>query len=408
MANILGINLSELTPAQTLQRTKEFFNDGRRHYIVTPNPEIILYSHRDEELFYILNKADLAPADGFGLQLAGRLLGLKIPRVTGADLTLELLDWAAQRRIKTLILNWQDGLSKPAEIGLALDQKFPGLPYQILDIERVKFLPAKIIEQINAWRPALLFTTLGFPYQEKILYHNLKKLPSVRVGLGVGGAFDFITGQAIRAPKILRVLGLEWFWRLIKQPSRWRRIYNATAVFAKKIIKARFLNPHLYRPNVACLVYKQVGTTKKILLVAREDDPSHWQLPQGGTDGEDVATAGARELREETGIKTNNLVTKGVFKNIYRYNFPTGHQSYGPVATPVINGGPRRHQADYKGQKQSLFIAEFLGPDEEIQINFWDHVAWKWVDASRLLEEIYPTRRPSAKLYLDKLQSLNL
>jgi N-acetylglucosaminyldiphosphoundecaprenol N-acetyl-beta-D-mannosaminyltransferase len=413
MANILGINLSELSPAATLARAAEFLTGESQHYLVTPNPEIILASHHDEELFYILNKADLAPADGFGLQLAGWLLGYQIPRVTGADLTIQLLELAARQKIKVLILNWRDGLSSAADLGQALTVKFNGLDFLVIDIERDKFLSPEVIKQIQTYAPALLFTTLGFPYQEKILFHNLENLPTVRLGLGVGGAFDFLTGRAIRAPRLLRQLGLEWLWRLIKQPARWRRIYQATVVFTGKMLKVRFLNPYLYRPNVACLAYKQENGSQKILIVEREDTPGYWQLPQGGTDGEDIATAGARELREETGMLTNHLITKGVFKNLYRYNFPVGHQSYGinsanANSTPVIDGGTRRHQADYKGQKQSLYIAEFIGSDQEIKINFWDHSAWKWVDADNLVNEVNSVRQPSAKIFLDKFHSLNL
>jgi len=97
MVNILGINLSELRAEEVLEKIENLFSDGRQHYVVTPNPEIILAAQKDEELFYILNKADLAIADGFGLKLVGFFSGLNIPRVTGADLTLKLLKLAAQK-----------------------------------------------------------------------------------------------------------------------------------------------------------------------------------------------------------------------------------------------------------------------------------------------------------------------
>jgi N-acetylglucosaminyldiphosphoundecaprenol N-acetyl-beta-D-mannosaminyltransferase len=407
MANILGINLSELSFKETVEKISGFLNDKNQHYIVTPNPEIILFSHQDEELFYILNKADLALADGVGLQFAARLNGVKIPRVTGADLTIELLKRAAQQGIRVLVLNWQGGLSKKEEIGQALSNKFPGLSCRVIDIDRDKFLAPEIIEQINAWQPALLFVNLGFPFQEKVLFHNLKKLTSVRVGLGVGGSFDFLTGHADRAPRILRIVGLEWLWRLIKKPSRWKRIYNATIVFLGKVLKARFINPHLYRPNVACLLYKKENGRKKILLVEREDSSGHWQMPQGGTDGEDLVTAGTRELCEETGVHPVNLKVKGTFSNIQVYEFPNRPQLSSQIYGSGVNRS-RRFQSGYKGQKQGLCVAEYLGNDQDIHINFWDHQAWKWVDADKLVESVYPSRRESAEIFLNKFKSLNL
>ena len=238
MANILGINLNELGRNELLKKIIAFINDDEQHYLVTPNPEIILAAGKDEELFYILNKADLAPADGFGLKIAGLLSGFNLPRITGADLSLELLKIAQEKKLKTLILNWNQGLSNKIDLETSLYKKFKDLNFKIIDINRDKLLNPEIIEQINIFSPILMFNTLGSPYQEKLIYHNLKKLPSVKLALGVGGAFDFISGRSQRAPKIMRILGIEWLWRLIQQPQRIKRIYNATIVFPFKVIIA--------------------------------------------------------------------------------------------------------------------------------------------------------------------------
>jgi N-acetylglucosaminyldiphosphoundecaprenol N-acetyl-beta-D-mannosaminyltransferase len=117
-----------------------------------------------------------------------------------------------------------------------------------LNISRDKLLSNEAIEKINQFAPAILFNTLGFPYQEKLIYHNIKQLPSVKVALGIGGSFDFITGKAKRAPKIFRSLGLEWFWRLIislfgkNSWQRIKRVYRATFVFIWQVIKGRYLS----------------------------------------------------------------------------------------------------------------------------------------------------------------------
>jgi len=393
MANIFGINLNDLPSNAVTKKISEFLSGQTQHYIVTPNPEIILAAHQDEELFYVLNKASLALADGFGLKIAGFLFGYNLPRLTGADLTVDLLKLASKEGTKTIILNWEKGLSSQEEISSALTIKFPGLDFLVLNIGRDKFLRPETVAKIKEFSPTLLFNNLGFPYQEKLLHHNLKDLPSVKVALAVGGSFDFITGRAQRAPKVWRNLGLEWLWRLIKHPQRAGRIYNATVVFLKKILASRFINPFLYRDNVVGLLYKKESDRFKILLVEREGDSNHWQLPQGGTDGEDIETAGRRELREEVG--TDKFATRASFKNLYRYDF-------GP------DTGYKKYKFDYKGQRQSLYIAEFSGQDSDIKINFWDHSAWKWVDAEQLIAEVHPVRRDVTKLFLEKFESLKL
>jgi len=410
MANILGINLSELRPSESLAQIDLFLKQARQKFLVTPNPEIILKAHQDEEFFYILNKADLILADGFGLKIAAKLFGYKIYRMTGADLTLHLLKKAEIENRKIIILNWENGLSKKPEIENSLKIKYHALEFKIINISRDKFLKPEIIKEINSFAPQILFCNLGFPYQEKVIYHNLNKLNSVKLALGIGGSFDFITEKIKRAPKFLRTCGLEWLWRLFKQPKRIGRIFNATVIFFLKVLKAGYINPFSWRPNVACLLYKKEEKNIKILIVAREDNPEHWQIPQGGTDGEKIEIAGARELREEIG--TDNFIKKAIYKNIYRYLFSenlgkkayqkqTGE--YGQIIT-----GPRTFIRNYKGQKQSLYIAEFLGDDKDIKINFWDHVAYKWVLKEDFVKSVHPSRKPSAEIFLNKLNELKI
>lgn len=398
MAFILGINISNLKEPELLKRLDDFLHDNRQHYLVTPNPEILLAANKDEELFFIMSRADVALADGFGLQLAGLLSGHSLPRITGADITLKLLAKAEQEKIRVTILNWNQGLSKAAQIEAALSKRFPKLNFLILDIDRDSNLNSDVIEKINNFSPEVLFSALGSPYQEKIIYHNLSHLPSVRLALGVGGSFDFITGSIKRAPKILRKIGLEWLWRLWQQPKRYKRIYNATCVFMAKFIQRSLINRWRYRPNVVCLLYKntQFG---RLILVAKREDNGGWQLPQGGRDGQNIEKAARREIEEELGLK-KNIKTKGLFKNVYRYLFKP---ESGALVYP---SGQKYLYRGYKGQKQSLFIGEYLGRDEDVKINFWDHSAWQWLPENELLEKVEPVRQKATAIFLKKLKSL--
>jgi len=238
--NILGVNINIYNKKQVLTKIKEFLIDGQQHIIVTPNPEIILEANKDKEFFDILNKADLAVPDGVGLKLAGWLVGVNLSRITGADLLKDIFAMAEEESRRVAILNWQCGLSCESDIRQVLNDKYNALQTLIVDIDRGTIIPEEKLVRIKEFQPEIIFCTLGAPYQEKFIYNNLGKLPSVKIGMGIGGALDFLTGKLPRAPFCLRKTGLEWLWRLIKQPSRWRRIYNAVIVFPVKFIIWRF------------------------------------------------------------------------------------------------------------------------------------------------------------------------
>lgn len=376
MVKILGINLSDLNKSDLQKRLEFFLNDKSSHFLVTPNPEIILHAGSDEEYFYILNSADVAIADGFGLVLAGKLKGEKISRITGSDLTPWLLNLAEEKQIKTLLINRHDGLSTAQDINKSLTEKWPKLIYQVIDTNKKEFLTEKENKQINLFEPKLIFVTLGAPEQEKLIAHEIKNWPSARLALAVGGSFDFLTGKIKRAPKLFRHLGLEWLWRLIKQPSRFKRIWRATVVFGLKVLHSVIIQPFLFRSNVAIMLYKKTENSFKILLVSRQDDHEHWQIPQGGRDGESLEKAGAREIQEELNIKDFKIIK--TFENLNVYEF----------AKLNINS----EKSGYKGQKQGLLIAEFTGNDDDIKINYWDHNSWKWVEVDKFIESTYTIR----------------
>ncbi len=236
MPNILGINLSADNEKSALKKVEEFLNSGSFHYAVTPNPEIILRAQIDADFWQILNQADLSLADGFGLKIAGWLSKQKITRITGSDFSLKILKLASEKNKKVVVINWEKGLSTREEIKEALEKKYPGLNFLVINAARATNLEPAEQVLLTTFAPDIVFSALGFPYQEKIIFNNKNNWTSVRLALGVGGTFDFITKKATRAPKIMRRAGLEWLWRLGKQPRRLGRIYRATFVFMAKIL----------------------------------------------------------------------------------------------------------------------------------------------------------------------------
>jgi len=403
MANILGINLSELSLKETKKEIEKILDGRTARYVVTPNPEIILASHKDEELFYILNKADISLADGFGLKIAGLVLGEKIHRITGADITPHLLELAREKKLKVAILNWRGGLSRQEEIKDILEEKYSNINLLVIDIDRSEALDRETVDRLNIFKADILLNTLGSPYQEKSIYHNLSRLEGLKLAIGVGGSIDFITKKAIRAPRFMRYIGLEWLWRLLRQPKRIGRIYRATWVFFSKVITAKFINPLRWRSNVACLLYKREGEKIKILMVEREDEVGHWQMPQGGTDGESVKKAGQRELSEELG--TDRFIYKASFKKVYKYNFLDKKERKAKEVDGFVRP-PKMYKFDFKGQKQSLYIAKFIGQDSDIEIQFWDHSSYKWVEMDEVLDVIHPVRREAMEIFLNKFKSI--
>ncbi|MBD3248130.1 WecB/TagA/CpsF family glycosyltransferase [Candidatus Falkowbacteria bacterium] len=387
--DILGIKISKINRQKSLDKIEEFLLSKEANYVVTPNPEIILAAIHDEELLHILNSADLALPDGFGLKLAALLDGKMISRVTGADMVRDILALAEKKNIKVAILNWKKGLSSKQDIDRAIKDQYPKLDFLSENVNRE---PKELSGDFKEFKPKIVFVNFGAPYQEKFIYHKLRQADGVRVALGIGGAFDFITGRAKRAPKILRFIGLEWLWRLVKDPKRLGRIYQAVVVFPYKVIRNKFLRPFLYRPNVACFLYKKDKGTYKVLVVERSDEPGHWQIPQGGRDGQNLMDAGTRELCEEIGCE--KFIPKRAYKNVHRYKFGTrkGESS--------CRADSCRKHTGFKGQKQGLFIAEFIGKDEDIQVNFWDHEKWKWVDSEKLVDEVEMVRKRATQRFV--------
>ena len=278
----MGVRVDKLPPAEALGKAREFLRTGGQHKIFTPNPEMLVKANKDEYFRQVLNAGDLNLCDGFGLRLASGA-----QRITGVDFMLELCKLAAERGSSVYLLGSGNDavIRKTAE---ELNKQFPGLKIagynkgpEIREChceeEHVRFAQCKLrddaarpprkrercgqaislnqvrlnstgllcrpdqrvgtprndapVNKINAARPDILFVAFGMGKQEKWIHENLAKLPSVKIAMGVGGAFDYISGTVKRAPCWMRQIGLEWMYRLIKQPKRAGRIFNATIIF---------------------------------------------------------------------------------------------------------------------------------------------------------------------------------
>lgn len=277
---VLGVKVDELTLEDARLKARDFLLSPGQFKIFTPNPEMLVKARKDGYFREVLNAGDMNLCDGFGLWLAMRLKGIRskekgaIERVTGVDFMLELCKLAEQQGKSIFLLGSgsSETVRKAVEI---LKRLFPSLLVAGFDkgsvieekpchcekeLARRRSNPqsstsqvenhgiatssrcesgllamtggeAAVINKINSSKPKILFIAFGMGKQEKWIYENLAKMPSVKIALGVGGAFDYIAGVVPRAPLLLRKIGLEWIYRLIKQPKRFGRIFNATFRF---------------------------------------------------------------------------------------------------------------------------------------------------------------------------------
>lgn len=229
---LLGVPLSTDSRADLLAEVSAYLSEPKFHRIATVNPEFLVLSEKDQAFKASLLAADLRIADGFGIILVGFFRGRKLVRIPGADLVYDILALAEKDGPNVFLAIKKDGLSSYEEIRQALLKKYPslnigGLEIAVSDLKNYQ-LPATSYQ--------LVLCNFGAPEQE-IFLESLRSNPgNIRLAIGVGGSFDYLTGKLKRAPKILRLLGLEWLWRLILQPKRWRRIWSAVVVFPLKVL----------------------------------------------------------------------------------------------------------------------------------------------------------------------------
>ncbi len=220
---ILGVRVDDVTLDETLDVVEDFIASGGPHAVVTTNTEFVMAAQRDEEFRSILNAADLSIPDGVGLIWGLRLLGTRIrEHVRGTDTVERLMERAAAKGYSVFLLGAAEGVAAAAAD--KLKERYPQLRVAgaYAGSPDIKF-DDRIVEIIrNAGHIDILLVAYGAPAQEKWIARNLPRL-DISVAIGVGGVFDFISGRAKRAPLWVRRLELEWLYRLLHQPWRWRR-----------------------------------------------------------------------------------------------------------------------------------------------------------------------------------------
>ncbi|GGH76504.1 N-acetylglucosaminyldiphosphoundecaprenol N-acetyl-beta-D-mannosaminyltransferase [Pullulanibacillus pueri] len=209
---------------------------GQQTFVVTANPEIMMYTYKDPNYAQVLKHADYIIPDGIGVVMASKILKKPIEsRLPGFDLMMHLLELATEKNYSVYFLGAKEEVIVKAVKQAAI--QFPKLKIAGYHHGYIDFNDTSIIEEIRSKSPDIVLVGLGFPQQEMWIQNN-RHVMEKGVFMGVGGSFDVLAGLVKRAPEIWQKLNLEWLYRLIKQPSRWRRM-TVLPLYLLKAIKAR-------------------------------------------------------------------------------------------------------------------------------------------------------------------------
>ena len=242
---ILGITIPKEPKKQVLEKIIKYIHSPKGFFhIVSLNPEIFILAEKNYEFKKVVETAQIKTIDGVGIVIASRLLGVEAgDRLTGVDLMDELIKQADELRLRVLLIGGKQNLA--LDLVDCYKDKYPEASFfgtiGIKDIKNPKKEEEnEIFSIVRRHKPHLIFAAFGSPDQELWLARHSKELSGI-VCMGVGGSFDFLSGKINRAPLFLQKIGMEWLFRLVKQPWRWRRqlrlLYFAYLVIREKWTK---------------------------------------------------------------------------------------------------------------------------------------------------------------------------
>lgn len=246
---IFGVKIHNMTFDEATKEMTNYLKGDELKAIYTPNTEIVMGAKDDDRLRELINKGDLITADGIGLIYASRIKKKPLKeRVTGYYLSLKLLDIANENNYSLYLLGCEDGVAKAAAENIK--NTYPNI--RIVGYHHGYFKGShnghknheeeiKIIDDINSSNPDIIFVGLGFPKQEIWIDTNKKNIKG-KIIIGNGGVMNILSGNVKSVPKIFEKLGLEWFYRLIREPSRIKRQivlpkFMLKVLFSKNVIK---------------------------------------------------------------------------------------------------------------------------------------------------------------------------
>ena len=227
---ILGVRFDNLTQQEAAQRGRQLLEEDKFHYVVTPNPEFLLAAEKDPEFRRVLNAADLVLPDGIGVVYSAKILGTPLKeRVPGIEFAEAMLSALNDMGGRLYLLGAKPGVAE--EAGRRICARYPALVLCGTHDGYFKDEQA-ILPEVAAAKPDLLFVCLGAPKQEKWMA-RWGQHTGAKLAIGLGGCLDVFAGNVQRAPERWQKMGLEWAYRLKKEPKRIGRMAKLPLVLVK-------------------------------------------------------------------------------------------------------------------------------------------------------------------------------
>ncbi len=228
--DILGIQFDDVTLDEAAQVGREILESDSFHYVVTPNPEFILAAETDLEFRNILNQADLVLPDGIGVVHSAKILGTPLKgRVPGIDFASRMLEILNETGGRLFLLGAKPGVAEMA--GENILAQHPNIT--LCGTQDGYFTDElEVVRKVADAKPDLLFVCLGAPKQEKWM-SRWGVLTGAKLAIGLGGALDVFAGTVHRAPEIWQKMGMEWAYRLAREPKRIVRMARLPLVLSR-------------------------------------------------------------------------------------------------------------------------------------------------------------------------------
>ncbi len=427
---LLGIKVNTEPKAVILQNLEQRIDSGQKTFIVTPYSEFFYRGFLDYWFKQILNKADISLPDSIAVLWLSYFLTIPfkargyyskiietvwqafyslafiviypakirkvIPaKISGADFFWDLIKIGNKKKLRVYLLGGFG--NTPELVAKKILEKFPNVI--VAGHSNAEDQESNLVDQVNKAKTDILLVALGPVKQENWIAKNLDQL-NVKVAIGLGGTFDYIAGKRIQPSGWVRRSGFEWLFRLLTQPSRAGRIWNATFGLVRGAIRAKVFISMPFRPNVVGVI---INKQNQVLVVQRTMDPKlvadsslnpareeHWQFPQGGVDpNEEPQKAVLREMREELGLDSLQVLGKASKCNQYLWNHT--------IRPLLFNPFP------YKGQSQEIYFLKYLGDNDALKLEEKELGEYKWIEISEIETTLHFFRRDLAKIVTSEI-----
>lgn len=232
---LLGLKIDNFTFAEAITKGIELIHGDKVSQVVTINPEMFSQAEKDEHFKKIVDDAEIVIPDGIGVKIALKMRGYDVQRIPGIDFARNLLEQSAKENIPVAIIGAKEEvISKAVE---KLQAEIKGL--NIVYWHNGYFSDdSEIYSSLKERAARLILVAMGSPRQEEFIY-NAKKILNPALMVGIGGSLDVWSGEVKRAPQIYQNLGMEWLYRTVCQPERFKRIFPALPLFLLKVWKTK-------------------------------------------------------------------------------------------------------------------------------------------------------------------------